>query len=149
MSRPPLTPTAIEWNRKHADQWARRAAELRASSDQADRTRAMALASVVASLRARLPAALAPEPTVEAGDVQQLEARLVACEPALYPGTSIMMGVGPIMDGVRQRLRERIAALRGEPALEVTTAPATIGLPPAEALPFVAGPQLDLFGIAA
>jgi hypothetical protein len=75
---------------------------------------------------------------------------MAACAPSLYPGTDIMTGVGPIMDAVRQRLRERLATIKGEPAPTGTIeTPTAIILPPAEAMPFVSGPQLDLFGIAA
>ncbi len=148
--RAALTPCAIAWHREHASIWSRRAAELRASGGQANLNRAMALDSVVAGLRARLPAnPVISAKTSDAVAFSHLESRLAACAPSLYPGTNIMTGVGPIMDGVRQRLRERIAALKGEPAPNAATeTPAAIILPPAEAMPFVAGPQLELFGMA-
>ena len=79
--------------------------------------------------------------------MERLEARLAVCQPGLYPGTTIVTGTGPIMDALRDSLRARIAALRGEaPPIAPTPVLPPVFLPPAEALPFNAGPQLDLFG---
>ena len=157
------TPQAIAWNREHAAIWAARAEERREAGGVLNCNIAAALDLVVRDLLAAIPAG-APDTAVhelrselrselgsDAGsDVVRLEARLAACEPRPYPGTTIMLGVGPIMDGFRHDLRCKIAALKGEP-LPADPAPIrpAIVVPPAEALPFKAGPQLDLFACAA
>lgn len=145
----PLSAQALEWNRSHADLWAARAVQLRAEGSLG---RAMGLESVVRGMRTAIaatptPAMLASDPTNE---IEQLEARLAVWQPSLYPGTNIMTAVGPFCDGIRHDLGRRIAALKGEalPAEPVAIPPPLI-LPPAEAVPFTAGPQLSLFEMAA
>ena len=155
MSAGRLTAAAIDWNQRHIALWAARADERRALGGRHALNIARGLDMVVNGMRAALGAeqpaeAAAPSaPSVEA-QIERLEARLAVCQPGLYPGTTIVTGTGPIMDALRDSLRARIAALRGEPlpaAPQPTAQP--IILPPAEALPFTTGPQLDLFGAAA
>lgn len=155
MSAPVLTSDAIAWNRKHIALWSARADEHRARGGLHALNLAHGLDMVVAGMRSALAgvadAAPAPQATQPYDDqIARLEARLAACQPCLYPGTDIMTGLGPIMDNVRHNLRVKIAMLRGE-AIPEAPAPALppVILPPAEALPFTAGPQLDLFGGAA
>ena len=147
-----LSPNAVAWNREHADLWSARADELRAAGGVLNNNKAAALDLVVRGLLAAIPA----EPAANEAnhdtvvELARLEARLAVCQPCLYPGTTIMLGVGPIMDAVRQDIRDKIAHLRGEPvAPRPVVAPAIVVTPPPEAIPFTAGPQLDLFGVAA
>lgn len=155
MSAAPLTAAAIDWNRRHIALWSACADERRAQGGRLALNIARGLDMVVNGMRAALGAEQAGEaaapsaPSVEA-QIEHLEARLAVCQPGLYPGTTIVTGTGPIMDALRDSLRARIATLRGEPLPAAShPAPKTIILPPAEALPFTTGPQLDLFGAAA
>ena len=155
-----LSPDAVAWNREHAALWSARADELRASGGVLNSNKAMALDLVVRGLLAAIPAEEASDTDVPelrsehrsdaVDELARLEARLAVCEPCLYPGTTIMLGVGPIMDAVRQNLRDKIALLRGEPlAPRPIVAQAVVITPPDEAVPFTAGPQLSLFEMAA
>jgi hypothetical protein len=147
-----LTSEAIAWNREHAAMWEARADERRAAGGVLNTNIAAALHLVVRDMRAAIAAATLAAPVERdiVGEVEQLEAQLAAWQPGTYPGTDIMVRVGPISDGVRHDIRCKIAALTGEalPAEPVIAIPPVI-VPPAEAMPFTAGPQLDLFGIAA
>ena len=151
-----LTPAAVAWNREHAALWSARADELRAIGGVPNSNKAMALDLVVRGLLAAIPAEAEPDTVPHelrsdaVDEIARLEARLAVWEPCLYPGTAIMLGLGPIMDAVRQNLRDRIALLRGEPlAPEPIVTPTIVITPPAEAIPFTAGPQLSLFEMAA
>ena len=155
MSAGRLTAAAIDWNQRHIALWSARADERRALGGRHALNIARGLDMVVNGMRAALGADQAAEaaapsaPSVEA-QIERLEARLAVCQPGLYPGTTIVTGTGPIIDALRDSLRARIAALRGEPRPAAPQpTPKPIILPPAEALPFTTGPQLDLFGAAA
>lgn len=144
-----LTPASIAWHQEKIALWSARAADLRAAGGRADANRALGLEWIVRGMVAAL-AASHPAVGAGGGTIARLEARLAACQPHHYAGTTVTVGAGPIMDAVRRDLRARLADLRGEPLPEPPAQPLPpVLLPPAEPVPFTAGPQLDLFGAAA
>ncbi len=151
------SPGRIGWIEQATDQWAARAAALRANDHPSAATRATVLDSIVRRLRGEVPAHV-PITTGNAGEADRLEAIMARCTgPYFHAGWGVMVNDAPFLDDVEHTLRCRIARLRGLPdpafiyrrtspageAPPVAIAPPPI--PPPEAVPFRAGPQLTLF----
>lgn len=153
----PPSPGRIAWIERAADQWAARAAALRADDHPSAATRATVLDSIVRRLRGELSPPV-PVAGANAAEADRLEAIMARCTgPYFHEGWGVMVNDAPFLDDVEHTLRCRIARLRGlldPPFLYRRTAPAGEGtavpiapppIPPPEATPFRAGPQLTLF----
>ncbi|MBB5715429.1 hypothetical protein [Sphingomonas aerophila] len=145
-----MSPAVLSWHAAMADRWSARAAELRARAGAGDDNRAFMLEHHARSNREFCQRHNAPVPAtaVETTRIAELEVRLAEIQPRPGPYGLIING-GEIMDRVRDGIARELARLRGDAAPEPTAKPALAVCPPAEARPFSAGPQLDLFGLAA
>lgn len=150
----PMSPAQRDWMVRMADQWADRAAALRASPDRSAAIRAGVIESIVAGFRARI---MSPR-LADDVEADRLQAILDACPgPRIHPEWRIMVSDHPLLDQVEHRIRCKIASLRGEPEpamiikrpIIAAPEPPPAPLPPPEAIPFTAGPQLALFEFAA
>lgn len=141
-----------------AAKWSARAAELRLQQDRTSQTIAGALERISASMMAEVsaaaeqsPPAMAPrpDPTV-VRDADYWRAALVRCQPYRCPSTGIMFNEGEIMDRVRARIEALIEG-RPLPPIGAVGRPAAARVqefaPPPEVVPFVMGPQTDMFGL--
>lgn len=140
-----MTPECRAWTEQMVDRWSARAVVRRGVGQPVDLTIAGILESIVAGYRLRMAAASVVDPAVA-----EWEGRLARIEP--YRGEDgIWINAGTIMDAVRHDLRCRIAVARREPVPAAILGPARgppagpMFEPPPEPLPFVSGPQLDMF----
>ncbi len=148
------SPGRIAWIERVIPEWSVRAAAVREQDHPSSTTRAAALDSIVARLRAELPHDTSP--SIHAAEIARLEAIVAKCTgPYFHPEWGVMINDAPFLDDVHHTVRCKIARLRGlpdppylyrctsppgeEPAAPVPPAP------PPEAVPFRAGPQLTLF----
>lgn len=148
-----MTPDCRRWTEQMAERWAARAELLQddpgASASQL--LRAACLEDIVADLRRRLAAS--PPPAVLSADdarIAGLEERLARLQPYMHPTYRIMFNTGPIMAEVRAGIE---AQLGRAPSVEVSVAPARpkwidapLTRPANDPEPFMAGPQMDMFG---
>lgn len=142
-----LAPDAIRWREENANRWAILAADRRAAGAPVDLTIARAIEAIVRDLRAEIAAANAA--LVADPRINDLETGLARCARRV-DAAGIVWNGGEIMASVRDGMRAKLAQLRGEAPPPPEAAPAPTSLtPPAEPLPFTAGPQLTLFGAMA
>jgi hypothetical protein len=160
------SPERIAWIERVTGQWADRATALRIDGHPSAATRAAVLYGIVHQLRSELPAPALVSPPMQtavpipatAAEADRLEAIVARCTgPYFHEGWGVMVNDAPFLDDVEHDLRCRIARLRGLPAppfVRLRAAPAGEAqpvsiapppIPPPEAVPFRAGPQLTLF----
>lgn len=147
-----MTPERRTWITRVTAQWAARAAELRADPGAGAQTRAAGVEGWVERLTAELAAE--PEPAPNEAAAAELQRRLDRLEPYADPRTGVIINDWPPLERIRHQLRVEIAALLGRPvpttpelSPEPRRAAPIVFAPIAEAVPFTAGPQLDLLAL--
>lgn len=141
-----------DWTERMIAQWSARAAVLQddPGASAAQLLRAACLEDIVRDLRGRLAAA-GPAPSSDEAGRARLLADLAAIMPYAHPTVAgVMMNAGPIMAGVRNRLRAQLGLADREPEAVAPVAPRWADapmVPPAnDPEPFEAGEQMGLFG---